>query len=144
MSFVQEERNNDQKITYIAHSQGASIGFWAFNVEPDFYEKRIKLFVGLCPAVLFEHSRETQLQALAEQESAQSVIFGLDFVEVGGKDRDKPDELIEYILKNQVWICFANPDACRTELDYNSAEQMDASPSVDARRWDPERVPYLE
>jgi len=65
-------------------------------------------------------------------------------VEVGGKDRDKPDELIQYIIKNLWYICFANPSACQTDLDYNDAEKMDASPSVDARRWDPERVPYLE
>lgn len=61
VSFVQEERNNDQKIIYMAHSQGSAIGFWAFNLEPDFYEARIKLFVGICPAVFFEHSHETKL-----------------------------------------------------------------------------------
>lgn len=144
VSFVQEERDDDQKITYLAHSQGSSIGFWAFNVEPEFYEAHIKLFVAICPAVFFEHSRETQLQELAEQESAQSVIFGLDFVEVGGKDRDKRDELIQYIINNHLYICVANPGACRTDFDYNSAKEMDKSPSVDARRWDPERVPFLE
>ena len=67
------------------------------NVEPEFYGEKLKLFVALAPTVMLDHCKEQALIKAAEAEELSNTILSTNFLEYNGKDRDKPDELKQYI-----------------------------------------------
>lgn len=51
------EQTNQEKITYIAHSQGTAQMFYALSMYPKYFADRINLFVAFNPVVYLRHSR---------------------------------------------------------------------------------------
>ena len=68
-------------------------------------------------------------------------ILNLDFLEYGGKDKNKPDELIKYIKENYSIICFFSPEVCEMNINFNTVKTLEASPSVNLDRSDRDRLP---
>lgn len=100
----------------MGYSQGSAVGTWAVNVEPDYYAKKLKLFVALAPTVMFSHCKEPSLITAANNKHFGSTVLSMGFLEFNGKDRYKPDELKEYLWKEYVFLCAADPDACNFKV----------------------------
>jgi pimeloyl-ACP methyl ester carboxylesterase len=129
---------------YIGYSQGTTIGTWALNADPEYFDQRFKLFVALAPTVLFEHMGEEELKQLANSEVITGRVAALGFLEVNGKDRKKkPDELMGYVRENLGFICYMSPKACEPTIDFFSEEGMEHSPSVSLKRSNRERLPIF-
>lgn len=140
IDFIQSESRSDDKITYIGYSQGATIGFWGMNTNPEYYESKVKLFVAIAPAVMFEYTRETKILEFADEDTAQYLIIGEDFLEFGGKNKNKPDPFIKYIKKEFPTACSFDPEICDENRFYTSKESVDQSPSINIDRMDKDRV----
>ena len=110
------------------------------NIKPKYYEEKIKLFIALCPPVFFEHMKESKILNFADEDTAQYLIMGKNFLEFGGKNKDKPDPFIIYINENFSSICLADPSVCDVDRYYTSKESIDSSESIDINRMDPEKI----
>ena len=90
---------------------------------------------------MFSHTKEQTLIDYANREDLSSTVQSLNFLEYNGKDRNKPDELKEYIWKEYKWLCVASPNTCNFSVGINTVQEIDASPSADLRRVDMARIP---
>ena len=64
-----------------------------------------------------------------------------DFLEFGGKNRDKPDPFIKYINSNfYSAVCLADPYVCDPKRYYTTKESIDQSESIDVDRMDPSKL----
>ncbi|XP_014737713.1 PREDICTED: lipase member N-like [Sturnus vulgaris] len=67
--------NGQEKLFYIGHSQGSSLGFIAFSSMPHLAEK-IKLFFALAPAYTFRHVRGPVLKLVFLPDLLLKELFG--------------------------------------------------------------------
>ena len=106
------------------------------NIDPQYYESKVKLFVAIAPPVLFEYTKETKILEFADEDTAQFLIMGENFVEFGGKNKDKPDPFVKYIKREFPTACIFNPEICDENRFYTTKESIDQSPSVNVKRMD--------
>ncbi|NWX92945.1 LIPM Lipase, partial [Nothoprocta pentlandii] len=69
------QKTGQQKLYYIGHSQGSSIGFIAFSALPQMAEK-IKMFFALAPAYTFHNAKGPVLSLFYLPDKILKVIFG--------------------------------------------------------------------
>ena len=50
-----------EKITYIGHSQGTTQLFYAMSKNPDFWADRLNLFISIAPVVYIDHSESPMM-----------------------------------------------------------------------------------
>lgn len=107
--------------------------------KPKYYSKRIKLFVAIAPAVLFEHVKEQKFIDLAEQEMAQTFALHYNYLEYDGNLPHK-DDFIYYIKENYPSLCDKPEfqDFCNEQ--FNTRESIELSPSVNLAYTDPDRL----
>lgn len=110
------------------------------NTDPKYYESKVKLFVAIAPAVLFEYTKETKILEFADEDTAQMLIMENEFLEFGGKNKDKPDPFVKYIKTEFPSACSWNPEMCDENRFYTTKESVDSSPSINIKRMDKDRV----
>ena len=85
VDYVRRYTDQD-KITYIGHSQGTTQLFYAMSKNPEFWGERLNLFVALAPPVLMDQSEQPLLKFASKfgnrledrfQKSGLYEIFGL-------------------------------------------------------------------
>ena len=96
--------------------------------------------MALAPTVILDNCGEQSLIDYANAEDLSSNIQSMNFLEYNGKDRNKPDELKEYMWKEYLFLCAANPDLCNFKIGIHTPEDIDASESADLRRVDMSRI----
>ena len=136
VEFIQNERQDKSKMTYIGYSQGTTVGTYALALHPEYYSTKIKLFVAIAPAVLFEHTREQKLLDLADMEMAQTLALRYNYLEFDGNAPHK-DDFVLYIKENYPSLCDYPGDPCSEH--YKSRENLEQSPSVNLAYTDPDR-----
>jgi hypothetical protein len=67
-------------------------------------------------------------------------VESMGFLEMNGKDRNKPDELKAYLWNDYVLVCVATPDTCNFKIGIVTAEGIEASQSADLKRADMSRI----
>lgn len=53
VNFILSQRKNNKKMIIIGQSQGTLISAFAFALKPEFYQKRISLFIAINPTIEF-------------------------------------------------------------------------------------------
>ena len=53
VNFILSQRKNNKKMIIIGQSQGTLISASAFALKPEFYQKRISLFIAINPTIEF-------------------------------------------------------------------------------------------
>ena len=106
------------------------------NIDPKYYESKVKLFVAIAPPVLFEYTKETKILEFADEDTAQFLIMGENFLEFGGKNKNKPDPFVKYIKTEFPTACTFDPELCDENRFYTTKDSLDSSPSIDVKRMD--------
>jgi hypothetical protein len=109
------------------------------NTNPKYYESKIKLFVAISSTAMFEHTKETKILKFADEETAQYLIMANDFLEFGGRNKNKPDPFTKYIKEEFPSACAFDPELCDENRFYTSKEKIDQSPSIDVDRMEQDR-----
>lgn len=53
IDYIQKSKGDYDKISLIGHSQGTTIATYAMAEDPEYFHKRINLFVALAPSIFF-------------------------------------------------------------------------------------------
>jgi hypothetical protein len=62
--------------------------------------------------------------------------MGENFLEFGGKNKEKPDPFIQYIKREFPSACAWDPEICDENRFYTTKDSIDQSPSIDVKRMD--------
>ncbi|NWX92946.1 LIPM Lipase, partial [Nothoprocta pentlandii] len=96
------QKTGQQKLYYIGHAQGNSIGFIAFSSMPQLAEK-IKLFFGLAPLYTFHQVRGPVLKLAFLPDTLLKVLFGRkQLTLVGMKERAALAKLCSSLVTGKV------------------------------------------
>ena len=74
MDYILMKTQKD-KLSIIAHSQGTTQTFYAMAEDPEYFKKRVNLFVALSPMVHMQHIRSALLVLFAYSPSLQEILM---------------------------------------------------------------------
>ena len=58
---------NQEKVTFISHSMGTTIGYAGIGINPEYYQDKLNLFVLLSPVLELKNSKSMFLKYFAKQ-----------------------------------------------------------------------------
>jgi hypothetical protein len=80
------ETTKVEKVTYMAHSQGTTLMFYALATNEEWLDERVNLFIALAPVINLEHAHDSFLGSVSQKESlVEKTLSGLKLYEIFGK-----------------------------------------------------------
>jgi lysosomal acid lipase/cholesteryl ester hydrolase len=55
-----------EKVTFVSHSMGTTIGYAAIGINPEYYQEKLNLFVQLSPVLELKNSKSLFLKYVAK------------------------------------------------------------------------------
>ena len=93
LDFIQNQRNDKRKITMIGFSQGTTVSTFGLATFPNYFDKKVNLFVAITPAIQFKFSKEPDILAATNLIWLGEQAMKLDYVEFDGPNRGNKDDL---------------------------------------------------
>lgn len=117
-------QTNQEKLTYIGHSQGTTQMFYGLSMYPEYFKQRINLFVALAPVVKLGTNKSARFKVVSFLGNSFVNLFAKRGVyEAFGKGWDKEYGYIRKIVPaaNNVIV---RTDMINYDLDSNERTKM--------------------
>jgi len=66
----------------IGYSQGTTVATFGLSELPNYFDKKVSLFIALAPSVLFKNSTEPSYKSMSKETVLQEVLLLLDYDEI--------------------------------------------------------------
>ena len=82
IDYLQKERKDKEKVMLIGYSQGTTVATFGLSELPNYFDKKVSLFIALAPSVLFKNSTEPSYKSMSKETVLQEVLLLLDYDEI--------------------------------------------------------------